>query len=137
MTKEELIKRNKNLAIRVVNMISTLPKGMVSDVFGRQLIRSITSVGANYRAACRAKSKSDFVYKLKIVEEELDESIYWMELIQECVKNFDYRLVNILIQEADELLAIYISSIKTARINQANTSKSKIESPKSKIQNRR
>ncbi len=81
-------------------------------IFARQLIRSITSAGANYRAACRGKSKADFVYKLKIVEEELDESMYWLELIKELNPTADFET---LWKEADELVAMTVSSIKTAK----------------------
>src|SRR6201993_87708 len=76
-------KRTKHLALRVINVVDVLPRNRAADVLGRQLIRSGTSIGANYRAACRGKSTADVIAKLRIVEEEADESAYWMELLIE------------------------------------------------------
>jgi four helix bundle protein len=98
----------------VIRLCQALPEDKVSRVISNQLLRSGTSVGANYRAACRAKSNADFIYKLQIVEEELDESIYWMELLIEA-KIFAKNRLNELMQEGDELLAIVVSSIKTCK----------------------
>jgi four helix bundle protein len=117
MNKEEILKRTKAFAIRVVKAVNTLPTNRAADILGRQLLRSGTSVGANYRAAVRAKSNSDFVNKLKIVEEECDESIYWMELLVES-SLFAEKQLAALRQEANEILAITVASIKTARKNQ-------------------
>ena len=86
------------------------------DAWVRQLIRCSSSVGANYRASQRAKSTADFIYKLKIVEEEADESIYWLELFQEVIDKNHPEIIK-LIKEANELLAIIVASIKTARRN--------------------
>jgi four helix bundle protein len=83
MNEQEFKKRTKELALRVIKLVSSLPKNTVSEVMGKQLIRSGTSVGANYRAACRARSTADLIAKLRIVEEEADECLYWMELIVE------------------------------------------------------
>ncbi|MEG4577609.1 four helix bundle protein [Microcoleus sp. N3A4] len=83
MDEQEFKQRTKQLALRVIKLVSSLPKNTVSEVIGKQLIRSGTSVGANYRAACRARSTADLIAKLRIVEEEADESLYWMELIVE------------------------------------------------------
>ena len=81
---ENLFKqRTKKLALRFIQIVDTLPKNRSADVIGRQLIRSGTSIGANYRAACRGKSTADVIAKLRIVEEEADESAYWMELLIE------------------------------------------------------
>jgi four helix bundle protein len=81
---EKLFKqRTKQLAIRIIQLVGTLPKDRAGDVIGRQLLRSGTSIGANYRAACRGKSTADVIAKLRIVEEEADESAYWMELLIE------------------------------------------------------
>ena len=101
-------------ALRVIQLVKSLPKGKVTEIIGRQLLRSGTSVGANYRAACRAKSQRDFISKMGTVEEELDESMYWMELL---IKGdiLDSDKVKGLIKESDELLAITVSSIKTAK----------------------
>jgi len=114
MDKEEMKGRTKQFALRAVGLVEALPRGRTADVLGRQLLRSGTSVGANYRAACRAKSTADFIAKMGIVEEEADESLYWMELLIEAgiVKD---DLLESLMKEGDELLAITVSSINTAR----------------------
>ena len=83
MTNSELKLRTKKFALRVINLVQNLPKNKVADVVGHQLLRSATSVGANYRAACRARSQADFISKITIVEEEADECCYWLELICE------------------------------------------------------
>src|SRR6476660_7619004 len=116
MTPKELRQRSKTFAIAVIHMIEKLPKTMTAQVIGKQLVRSATSVGANYRAACRAKSHNDFIYKMTVVEEESDESIYWLELLHESgLITLD--LVAPLIQEADELTAIFTASGRTAKQN--------------------
>lgn len=91
-----------------------MPRTREFDPWVRQLIRCSSSVGSNYRAACRAKSRADFINKLKIVEEEADESVYWLELIQEAMGTNSPEL-NSLLKEANELLSIVVSSIKTAK----------------------
>jgi four helix bundle protein len=110
----EFKQRTKMFALRVVGLTNALPRSRQADVIGRQLLRAGTSVGANYRAACRARSRADVVAKMKIVKEECDESGYWMELLAEsgAVKP---RLLQDLMNEADELLAMVVASIKTAR----------------------
>ena len=102
------------MAIRVINMCDSLPNTPAGHVISRQILRSSTSVGANYRAACRAKSTADFVNKLKIVEEEADETLYWLELIVETNMIPKSRLQPLL-QEANEIVAITVASIKTQR----------------------
>ncbi len=116
MTIDELRKRTKNFALAILRLVETLPRTRSADVLGRQLTRSGTSVGANYRAACRAKSRSDFIAKMKIVEEETDETLYWLELLQEAEIIPESKLGE-LAKEANELLAITVSSIKTARLS--------------------
>jgi four helix bundle protein len=113
---ENLKDRTKKFALAVIKFIETLPRGRTADIIGKQLIRSGTSVGANYRAACRAKSPADFISKMGTVEEETDEVIYWLELLIESgiVKS---NKVEFLMKEANELLAITVSSIKTAKGN--------------------
>jgi four helix bundle protein len=83
MNADEFKKRTRAFALRVVRLTEVLPKTGTADVIGKQLLRCGTSVGANYRAACRAKSQADFIAKMGIVEEEADETIYWMELLVE------------------------------------------------------
>ena len=114
MTREEMKLRTKSFANRIVKLCSALPSGWVAQTLGKQLLRSGTSVGANYRAVCRAKSTADFINKLRIVEEECDESLFWMELL---VENQLVKPVHVgqLMQEANEILAIIVSSAKTAR----------------------
>ena len=110
----DLKDRTKAFALRIIRLTESLPKGRTSDVVGRQLLRSGTSVAANYRSACRAKSSADFVSKMGIVEEEADEALFWMELLVEARLVDDARLKD-LMSEANELLSIAASSIKTAR----------------------
>lgn len=114
MTREEMKNRTKVYANRVVKLCSALPGDWVAQTLGKQLLRSGTSVGANYRAVCRAKSSADFINKLRIVEEECDESMFWMELLVE--NNYiKASLLRDLMKESDEILAIVVSSAKTAR----------------------
>lgn len=114
MDKKTFKKRTKKMAIRVIKMTDSLPNSKAGDVIGHQIIRSATSVGANYRAACRAKSTADFINKLKIVEEEADETHYWLELISEAGLLPEKKLVP-LMQEVDEIVAMTVASIKTQR----------------------
>ena len=114
MNSDELKARTKQFTLRVIRLVESLPRGRTADVIGRQLLRSGTSVGANYRAACRAKSTADFISKMGTVEEESDESLYWMELLIEA-KIVESDKLESLMKEADELLAISFSSINTAR----------------------
>ena len=118
MHKEDLLKRTQAYALRVVRAVRALPLDGVAEILGRQLLRAATSVGANYRAACRAKSTADFINKLKIVEEERDESLYWMELLIESGL-MPMRRLEPLMREADELVAITVSSLKTTRARRA------------------
>jgi len=106
--------RTKGLALEVIRLVDSLPRNRIAEVVGRQLLRSGTSVGANCRAACRGKSALDVIAKLGIVEEEADESIYWMELLVEGGVVPKER-VRALIKEANEILAMTVASIKTLR----------------------
>lgn len=114
MKPEELRDRLKMFARRIIKLVDKLPNTLVGRAIGNQIIRSGTSPGANYRAACLGKSDKDFLNKLKMVEEELDETIYWLELIrdEELVKP---DLLENLLKENDELIKIIVSSIKTMR----------------------
>jgi four helix bundle protein len=116
MSNENLKARTKRFALDVIKFVETLPPGRTCDVIGKQLLRSGTSVGANYRAACRAKSSADFIYKMGIVEEEADESGYWIELLIESGK-IKPSEPSALLKEGSELVAISIASIQTARRN--------------------
>jgi four helix bundle protein len=110
----DLKDRTKAFALRIIRLTESLPKGRTSDVVGRQLLRAGTSVAANYRAACRARSSADFISKMGIVEEEADEALFWMELLADAKLVDDARLKD-LMSEANELLSIAVSSIRTAR----------------------
>jgi four helix bundle protein len=114
MTAEEMKDRTKAYALRVVRLIQSLPREQVAREIGNQLLRAGTSVGANYRAACRSKSRADFINKLKIVEEECDESLLWMELLVEGQLGPAPRLAD-LRREGSEILAITVASLRTAR----------------------
>lgn len=114
MNRDELKKRTKEFALRIIKLVNALPNNSTGRVIGNQLLRSGTSLGANYRAACRAKSKSDFIYKINIVEEEADESAFWLELIIESGL-MPLTKIESLLKEADELTAIFVSTNKTAK----------------------
>jgi four helix bundle protein len=114
MEQDYLQKRTKLFALRVIKLTQSLPRERTADVIGRQLLRCGTSVGANYRAACRARSQADFIAKLGIVEEEADESLYWMELLLES-ELIDKSQVTELMKEANELVSMTVASIRTAR----------------------
>jgi four helix bundle protein len=113
MTEDELKKRTKLFALRILKLIAALPKTVAGRTIGGQLARSGTSVAANYRAACRARSKAEFISRLGVVEEEADESALWLELIIEG-ELMKKTLVEPLWVEADELVAIMTSSRKSA-----------------------
>lgn len=114
--KNDLKDRTKTFAIRTWNLCATIPKSREFNAYVNQLIRSSSSVGANYRASQRAKSRADFINKLKIVEEEIDESMYFLELLIEVQEGRISELKS-LHAEASEILAIVVSSIKTAKAN--------------------
>jgi four helix bundle protein len=114
MNAEEMKKRTRAFAPRVIRLVESLPNTKTADVIGRQLLRCSTSVGANYRASCRAKSQADFVAKMGIVEEEADETIYWIEILIESGLIGKDRVANLL-DEANQIVAIVVTSIKTAR----------------------
>ncbi len=114
MNRDELKQCTKTFALRIIKLVHALPNSPAGKVIGNQLLRAGTSVGANYRAACRAKSKADFIYKINIVEEEADESAFWLELIVESGMMPKTKIVSLL-KEADELTAIFVSTNKTAK----------------------
>ncbi|MBN8598905.1 MAG: four helix bundle protein [Planctomycetes bacterium] len=120
MNKAELQARTKSFALRIIRLTDSLPPTRAADVLGRQLLRSATSVGANYRSACRARSTAEFLSKLGIVEEESDESTYWLELLADSALIKRNRLTS-LIKESDELTAIFVASIRTARRRKSST----------------
>jgi len=111
---EELKKRAKQFAIRIVKLFRALPRTDEARILGKQVLRSGTSVAANYRAVCRARSKAEFVAKLGVAVEEIDETIFWLELLVDTSIIKQNRLESLLI-EANELLAIFAASQRTAR----------------------
>ncbi|AWI10427.1 four helix bundle protein [Ereboglobus luteus] len=114
MKNNDLKKRTKQFALRIIKMTEALPRTMTGGVLGKQLLRSATSVAANYRSACRGRSKPEFIAKLGIVEEESDESSFWLELIEESGL-LPAKKLAALKKESEELTAIMVSSIRTAR----------------------
>jgi len=114
MNAEEMKTRTRSFALRILRLVDALPKTRTAEVVGRQVLRCGTSVGANYRASCRAKSPADFIAKMGIVEEEADETVYWIELLIESGQ-VDKERVNSLLDEANQILSIAVSSINTAR----------------------
>jgi four helix bundle protein len=114
MTQDEMKQRTKKFALRVIKLVESLPATRTSAVMGKQLLRSGTSVGANYRAACRAKSLPDFIAKLGIVEEEADESVYWIELLIDS-NQIKLKLVESLLDEANQIVAIVVSALRTSK----------------------
>jgi four helix bundle protein len=114
MTPEELKERTKHFALRSIRLCDSLPRTRMGNIIAGQLVRCATSVGANYRAACRARSEPDFLSKVGITLEEADESIYWMEIIVESGMQ-PLERVEALLKEGNELVAIFVSSLKTAR----------------------
>ena len=111
----DLQARTRLYALRAIQLVEALPRSRAADVIGRQLLRCATSVGANYRAACRPRSAADFISKMGIVEEEADECLYWLELLAESGLVPKEELAG-LVEEGNEILAMAVASIKTARM---------------------
>ena len=112
---ERLFKhRTKRFALEVIRLVEELPRYGTTEVLGQQLLRAATSVGANYRAACRGKSSADVVAKLSVVEEEADEALYWLELLTESGVIVSAKVAGFVL-EANEIVAMTVASIKTLR----------------------
>jgi four helix bundle protein len=120
MDKVELKRRTQRFAIDVIKFVEELPSSRSLNVLINQLLRSSSSVGANYRSACKGKSSADFINKIIIVEEEADESVYWLELMEESGLVNSKRIYD-LKKEANELTAIFTAIGKTAKANQRNS----------------
>jgi four helix bundle protein len=127
VTRDVLQRRMRTLSVDAVRLTDELPRTRAANVISLQLIRSATSVAANYRSACRARSRRDFIAKMGIVEEEADETHFWLELLSDCGLATASRLAP-LCREANELLAITVASIRTAR-------KARTDNPQSAIRN--
>ena len=138
MNEQDFKDRTKQFGLHVIRLLDDLPSQRTTDVLARQLLRAATSIGANYRAACRGRSTADVIAKLDIVEEETDEALYWLEVLVEAGLVAQSKAVG-LIAEADELLSMTVASIKTLRSRAAERSsvmvlgQSKIQNPKSKM----
>jgi len=128
MREVDLKRRTKQFALRAMKLAASLDRSITGRTLANQLVRSGTSVGANYRSACRARSKAEFISKLGVVEEEADESAYWMELIIEAGLMPENR-VKMLLNEADQLVAIVVASRRSVRRSAS------FENRKSKIEN--
>lgn len=114
MTSDELKIRTKKFSLMIIDLVEKLPNTISSRAISNQIVRSGTSVGANYRAVCRARSDREFVAKMTIVIEEADETLFWIEILQE-KKWVDYSELNLIWKEGNELTAIFVSSIKTIK----------------------
>ncbi len=131
MNEQQFKQRTKQLALRIIHLVEALPNTSTAQVIGKQVLRSGTSVGANYRAACRAKSTADILSKLAIVEEEADETLYWLELLVEA-EIIPESKQRSLMSETNEIIAMVVTSIKTIRDRQNSFNpKSFIQNPKS------
>ena len=122
MDKKELQRRTKEFALRVFKLVDAMPQTAAGRALSNQLIRSGSSVGANYRAACRARSRAEFTAKLGTVVEEAKESLYWLELIRDA-KLVAPTKIGLLLREADELTAIVVAGRKSASANQTSNTK--------------
>jgi four helix bundle protein len=114
MDSAELKNRTKQFAINVIRLVDTFPYSKPFEILGRQLVRSASSVGANYRSACRARSRADFISKISIVEEEADECQYWLELFLELESGKSHK-IEPLLKEAGELTAIFTAAERTTK----------------------
>ena len=124
MNETELKNRTKAFALAVIELCESLPKKYAAETIAKQIVRSSTSVAANYRAACRGRTEADFANKLGVVEEEADESLFWLEMLRDAKLTGAEKLAPLL-KEADELTAIFTASHKTAKRSLSNR-KSKI-----------
>lgn len=114
MNREDLQKRTKQFALRVIKLIKVLPNTMEGKVIANQLLRCGTSVGANYRSACRARSRNEFIAKIGVVIEESDEASFWLEIIIES-KLIKKELIESLLIESNEITAIMVSAVKSSK----------------------
>ena len=115
----DLKNRTKRYALRIIKLYQTLPDRSEAQILGKQILRSGTSVGAQYREACRAKSPADFISKMEGSLQELDETGYWLELLVES-KIMPVEVIADLQKETDELTAIFVASVKTAKKNRTS-----------------
>ena len=122
MSKAGLLARTKTFGLRILNLVDHLPRTMSGRAIGSQLVRSGTSVGANYRAACRSRSRAEFAAKLGIVAEEADETVYWLEMLRDA-KLIPKGKLSELLKEANELTAIFTAGRRSSSRNQTSNLK--------------
>ena len=122
MSKAELLTRTKAFGLRILKLVDHLPRSTSGRAIGSQLVRSGTSVGANYRAACRSRSRAEFAAKLGVVAEEADETVYWLEVIRDG-NLLPAKKLTELLKEADELTAIFTAGRRTSSRNQTSNIK--------------
>ena len=120
MTTNELKLRTKKFSLEIIDLVEKMPNSIASRTISNQIIRSGTSVGANYRAVCRARSDKEFVSKMNIVLEEADETVFWLEIINEKKWLSDLEIQNVL-DEGNQLTAIFVSSLKTVNARLINS----------------
>jgi four helix bundle protein len=125
MDSKELEERTKRFSVNVIQFVSGFPRNKAADVVGYQLLKSATSIGANYREATRAESKADFIHKIGVVEKEANETLYWLELVQETIAT-NTTIIEPLLKENHELLAIFAASRKTAKKSPISNCQSRI-----------
>ena len=114
MRNSDLRERTKQFALRIITLASMMPRTREADIIAKQVVKSGTSVGANYREAGRARSKAEFTSKIGVVEQEADETLYWLEIIREC-DWIKHELMDSLVTEADELVAIFTTIGKNSK----------------------
>src|SRR4029078_13355164 len=119
MTEKELKPRTRNFAVEILNFVDELPNRRSANIIGNQLGTSASSIASNYRAACLARSHAEFISKIGIVEEEADESVFWLDIIPD-TKNSTTQIITPLLNEARELTAIFTAASKTAKQNKQN-----------------
>lgn len=117
MDKQDLKNRTKRFAVETIHFVNSLPKSKSNDVISYQVLKSATSVAANYRASLRGRSSAEFISKLNVVLEEADESMFWFEILEETNAKLDLNKLKYLHGESNELTAIFTVSLKTARKN--------------------
>jgi four helix bundle protein len=122
VSKAELLARTKTFGLRILNLVDHLPRTVSGRAIGSQLVRSGTSVGANYRAACRSRSRAEFAAKLGIVAEEADETVYWLEMLRDA-KLIPKGKLSELLKEANELTAIFTAGRRSSSRNQTSNLK--------------
>jgi four helix bundle protein len=132
MTEKELKPRTRNFAVEILNFVDELPNRRSANIIGNQLGTSASSIASNYKAACRARSHAEFISKIGIVEEEADESVFWLDIIPD-TKNSTTQIITPLLNEARELTTIFTAASKTAKQNKQNKTEKISQFPNPKI----